>query len=125
MHALGLAGFIPSIPLPLEMVSVLRLFDRLSREVDVFVRYHICCRDYHVKEYRKNFVQICGSKFLETLTLNSIPWGENDIGAVLYRASDAATIRGLHTRPSPRYINSAIKVVTFRFTVTINEINGG
>ena len=41
MHALALAGFIPSIPLPLEMVTVLRLFDRLSREVDVFVRYHI------------------------------------------------------------------------------------
>lgn len=41
MHALALAGFIPSIPLPLEMVAVLRLFDRLSREVDVFARYHI------------------------------------------------------------------------------------
>jgi GNAT superfamily N-acetyltransferase len=41
MHALALAGFIPSIPLPLEMVSVLRLFDRLSREVDVFARYYI------------------------------------------------------------------------------------
>jgi ribosomal protein S18 acetylase RimI-like enzyme len=39
MHALAVAGFIPSIPLPLEMVSVLRLFDRMSREVDVFVRY--------------------------------------------------------------------------------------
>ena len=41
MHALALAGFIPSIPLPLEMVSVMRMFDRLSREVDVFVRYLI------------------------------------------------------------------------------------
>jgi len=41
MHALALAGFIPSIPLPLQMVSVLRLFDRMSREVDVFVRYYI------------------------------------------------------------------------------------
>src|SRR6185503_1895894 len=41
MHALALAGFIPSTPLPLEMVSVLRLFDHLSREVNVFVRYHI------------------------------------------------------------------------------------
>lgn len=41
MHALALAGFMPSIPLPLEMVSVLRLFDPLSREIDVFVRYHI------------------------------------------------------------------------------------
>lgn len=41
MHALALAGFMPSIPLPLEMVSVLRLFDPLSREVDAFVRYLI------------------------------------------------------------------------------------
>lgn len=41
MHALALAGFMPSIPLPLEMVTVLRLFDPLSREVDVFVRYFI------------------------------------------------------------------------------------
>jgi len=41
MHALALAGFMPSIPLPLEMVSVLRLFDPSSREVDAFVRYLI------------------------------------------------------------------------------------
>jgi len=41
MHALALAGFTPSVPLPLEMVTVLRLFDGLSREVNVFVRYHI------------------------------------------------------------------------------------
>jgi len=41
LHALALAGFTPSVPLPLEMVSVLRLFDGLSREVDVFVRYYI------------------------------------------------------------------------------------
>ena len=39
MYALALAGFVPSIPLPLQMVSVLRLFDQSSREVDVFVRY--------------------------------------------------------------------------------------
>jgi ribosomal protein S18 acetylase RimI-like enzyme len=41
LHALALAGFTPSIPLPLEMVSVLRMFDRLSREIDVFGRYQI------------------------------------------------------------------------------------
>ena len=41
MHALALAGFMPSIPLPLQMVPVLRLFDRSSREVDVFGRYYI------------------------------------------------------------------------------------
>lgn len=41
MHALALAGFIPSVPLPLQFVTVLRLFDQSSREVDVFVRYQI------------------------------------------------------------------------------------
>lgn len=41
MHALALAGFIPSIPVPLQMLTVIRLFDPLSREVNVFVRYHI------------------------------------------------------------------------------------
>lgn len=40
MHALASAGFVPSIPLPLpvHLLTVVRLFDRLSREVDVFVR---------------------------------------------------------------------------------------
>jgi hypothetical protein len=41
MHALALAGFVPSIPLPLHLVTVIRMFDRFSREVDVFVRYSI------------------------------------------------------------------------------------
>ena len=41
MCALALSGFVPSIPLPLSMLSVLRMFDHTQREVDVFVRYHI------------------------------------------------------------------------------------
>jgi hypothetical protein len=41
LHALGRAGFMPSIPVPLSMLSVLRMFDQSQREVDVFVRYHI------------------------------------------------------------------------------------
>jgi len=41
MHALTLAGFVPSIPLPLSALTVLRMFDSAEREVDVFVRYHI------------------------------------------------------------------------------------
>lgn len=41
MSALARGGFAPSIPLPLSMVSVLRTFDHLQREVDVFVRYHV------------------------------------------------------------------------------------
>jgi hypothetical protein len=41
LHALAGLGFAPSIPLPLSMLTVLRMFDRSQREVDVFVRYHI------------------------------------------------------------------------------------
>ena len=41
LHVLAQAGFVPSLPLPLSMVSMLRMFDAAGREVDVFVRYHI------------------------------------------------------------------------------------
>jgi hypothetical protein len=35
------AGFVPSIPVPLNLLTVLRMFDQSEREIDVFVRYHI------------------------------------------------------------------------------------
>ena len=41
MRALTLAGFVPSIPLPLSALTVLRMFDSTQREIDVFVRYRI------------------------------------------------------------------------------------
>ena len=41
LRALASRGFFPSIPLPLSMLTVLRMFDQSEREVDVFVRYHI------------------------------------------------------------------------------------
>jgi len=45
LRALAQTGFVPSIPLPLSMLSVLRMFDHSQREVDVFVRYFIPFRD--------------------------------------------------------------------------------
>jgi hypothetical protein len=41
LHALTCAGFVPTLLLPLSMLSVLRLFDRSRREVNVFVRDQI------------------------------------------------------------------------------------
>jgi hypothetical protein len=41
LRALAGTGFVPSLPLPLSMLSVLRMFDHTHREVDVFVRYAI------------------------------------------------------------------------------------
>ena len=45
LRALAQGGFVPSVPLPLSMLSVLRMFDHSQREVDVFVRYHIPFND--------------------------------------------------------------------------------
>jgi hypothetical protein len=41
LHALSCVGFVPSLPLPLGLLTVLRMFDPAGREVDVFARYHI------------------------------------------------------------------------------------
>ena len=41
MNALMGAGFVPSLPLPMSAVSVMRMFDASQREVDVFVRYAV------------------------------------------------------------------------------------
>ncbi len=41
LHVLAGCGFVPSLPLPLHMLTVLRMFDAAEREIDVFVRYHI------------------------------------------------------------------------------------
>jgi len=45
LRALARGGFVPSIPLPLNMLSVLRMFDAARREVDVFPRYCIPFED--------------------------------------------------------------------------------
>jgi hypothetical protein len=41
LRALALLGFVPSLPLPLSMLTVVRMFDQEQREVDLFVRYCI------------------------------------------------------------------------------------
>ncbi|HEV7797654.1 MAG TPA: hypothetical protein VGO73_05840 [Pyrinomonadaceae bacterium] len=41
LQALMLAGFMPSIPVPLNLLTVLRMFDQREREIDVFMKYHI------------------------------------------------------------------------------------
>ena len=40
-QVLQMAGFVPTIPVPLNLVPVLRMFDQSQREIDVFARYHI------------------------------------------------------------------------------------
>jgi hypothetical protein len=41
VQALLELSFAPSIPLPIQTLTVLRMFDPSQREVDIFFRYHI------------------------------------------------------------------------------------
>ena len=41
LHVLMRAGFMPTIPLPLHALTVLRLFDHARREIDLFARFII------------------------------------------------------------------------------------
>jgi hypothetical protein len=45
LQALLLAGFVPSIPVPLNLLTVVRMYDQHEREIDVFVKYHISFKD--------------------------------------------------------------------------------
>jgi hypothetical protein len=45
LQALLLAGFVPSIPLSLNLLTVVRMFDQNEREIDVFAKYHISFKD--------------------------------------------------------------------------------
>ena len=45
LQALLFAGFVPSIPLPLNLLTVVRMFDQIEREIDVFSKYHILFKD--------------------------------------------------------------------------------
>ncbi|HEV7475344.1 MAG TPA: hypothetical protein VGN90_14920, partial [Pyrinomonadaceae bacterium] len=41
LQALLLAGFVPSVPLSLNLLTVVRMFDPHEREIDLFAKYHI------------------------------------------------------------------------------------
>jgi hypothetical protein len=41
LQTLMSVGFMPSIPVPLNLLTVLRMFDQSAREIDLFVRYNI------------------------------------------------------------------------------------
>ncbi|MEP6919714.1 MAG: hypothetical protein ABI967_01225 [bacterium] len=41
LYALELSGFVGTLNIPLNMLTVLRMFDQNEREIDVFVKYHI------------------------------------------------------------------------------------
>ena len=87
LHALALAGFMPSIPLPLQMVPVMRLFDHLSREVDVFARYYIPFEELWSKS---EFVKV-GNQMVRIAALEHVV----RVKQTLSRSHDLADIEAL------------------------------
>jgi hypothetical protein len=54
LRTLLLAGFVPSLPLPLSALTVLRMFDQSGREIDVFTRFLIPFADLWQDSVPKN-----------------------------------------------------------------------
>jgi hypothetical protein len=95
LRALAGCGFVPSIPVPLNMLTVLRMFDQSEREVDVFVRYHIPFDRLWADSRR---VSVGGGvarivsldHLLRAKRINGRPHDLSDIAALLARSPDGA-----------------------------------
>jgi hypothetical protein len=93
LRALAGCGFVASLPLPLNMLTVLRMFDRAEREVDVFVRYHIPfdrlwadSRQVRVGAGVARIVSL--EHLLQAKRINGRPHDLSDIAALLARSPD-------------------------------------
>ena len=88
LRTLAGSGFVPSIPLPLSMVTVLRMFDQAQREVDVFVRYSIpfdeMWADSEHRRVGKSVVRVVSLEhLLRAKRFNGRPHDLLDIAALL------------------------------------------
>lgn len=68
LRALVDAGFVPSLPLPLCMLTVMRLYDRSGREVDIFVRYQIPFAELWAESKRRHV----GNGFARVMSLEHL-----------------------------------------------------
>ena len=87
MQTLNEAGFVPSIPLPLSMVTVLRMFDIAQREVDVFIRYHIPFNELWARSEQK----LVGNSVVRVASLEHLLRAKRTTG----RLHDLLDIEGL------------------------------
>jgi hypothetical protein len=90
MNALMATGFMPTLPLPLSVLTVLRMFDRLQREVDVFVRYIIpfeaLWSDSQLRQVGNNLIRVVSLEhLLQAKRFNGRPHDLQDIERLLGR----------------------------------------
>ncbi|HUQ31984.1 MAG TPA: hypothetical protein VM095_07685 [Pyrinomonadaceae bacterium] len=100
LRVLAQGGFVPSIPLPPSMVSVLRMFDQSQREIDVFFRYHVPFEELWSDSLRvqvgRSFARIVSLEHLLRIKrTNGRPHDLLDIEALLaLKTTDAYTDNG-------------------------------
>ena len=81
-------GFVPTIPLPLEMLTVLRMVDRAVRSIDVFARFHVPFDELwassEIRQAGEQPVRVCSIEHLiRVKRLISRPGDPDDIAALL------------------------------------------
>jgi hypothetical protein len=86
--ALMALGFVPTIPLPLEMLTVLRMVDRAGRSIDVFARFHVPFDELwagsEIKHAGEQPVRVCSIEHLiRVKRLISRSGDPDDIAALL------------------------------------------
>ena len=94
MRALNLAGFVSTIPLPLNLLTVMRMFDSSGREVDVFVRYPIPFDELWPKSEP---VKIGDGGVARIMSLEHLLRAKRHDG----RPNDLLDIEGLHALEAP------------------------
>jgi hypothetical protein len=90
MNALALTGFVPSLPLPLNLLTVMRMFDSTQREVDIFVRYHIPFDEMWLKS---ELVKVGDHSIARAMSLEHLLRAKRITG----RPHDILDIEGLRT----------------------------
>jgi len=87
LQTLMQVGFVPSIPVPLSMLTVLRMFDQSAREIDVFVNYHIPFNELWASSQEMRV----GDRMARVASLEHLLWAKR----ITARPHDLMDVEGL------------------------------
>lgn len=99
LQVLMRAGFVPTIPVPPHLLTVLRMFDQSEREIDVFMRYHIPFEELRSRAVSKRV----GDRLARVASLDHLLQAKRITG----RPHDLMDIEGLLALPRATNLASA------------------
>lgn len=107
-NALCARGFAASIPLPLSAITIMRMYDRSGREVDLFVRYLIPFAELWsgselLKVHDRSVRVISREHLIREKRVNDLPHNRLDVDGLLASAkpSDPSTDTNSDTPEQP------------------------